>query len=61
MDRIYMINKIRTRTKFKLWVLIIVALAGAGYFGWYYLMGPGKITNTTTTDKSTNNKSKERS
>ncbi|OGD57163.1 hypothetical protein A2V71_01925 [Candidatus Berkelbacteria bacterium RBG_13_40_8] len=45
-----------------LWiVLIVVVLGAAGYFGWYYLMGPGKKVETststptaTTTTPSTN-------
>lgn len=37
-----------------LWiVLIVVALIGAGFFAWYYLMGPGKKVATSTTTPST--------
>lgn len=39
-----------------LWItLIIVAVIGAGFFAWYYLMGPGKKieTKTSTTTPST--------
>src|SRR4030042_4323151 len=37
-----------------LWiVLIVVGLGAAGYFGWYYLMGPGKKVETSTTTSTT--------
>lgn len=36
-----------------LWiVLIVVVLTGAGFFGWYFLMGPGKKVETSTTTPS---------
>lgn len=37
-----------------LWItLIIVAIIGAGFFTWYFLMGPGKKTETKTTTTTT--------
>jgi hypothetical protein len=39
-----------------LWiVLIVVAVLGAGFFSWYYLMGPGKktVASTSTTPTAT--------
>lgn len=37
-----------------LWItLIVVAVAGAGFFSWYYLMGPGKKVATSTTPTTT--------
>jgi len=40
-----------------LWIiLIIVAVIGAGFFSWYFLMGPGKKVTTTTTPVTTTDK-----
>lgn len=37
-----------------LWItLIIVAILGAAFFAWYFLMGPGKKVATTTTPTAT--------
>ena len=37
-----------------LWItLIIVVLIGAGFFSWYYLMGPGKKVASTATPTTT--------